>query len=182
MGATLIVLVLRGGRGHRLKELGLDGLSTYGLMAEEPRERIRAYLDCLEAKGYVYTETEYSTLRLTPQANAVLFHGERVSMTSRVERQIEPMARQKRERTASAPADEGLLSALKAERTRLARREGVPPYIIFSNAALTDMAAKAPRNIDEFLEVSGVGQVKAQKYGEEFLAVIAGFEKGNKIE
>ena len=181
VGATLIVQVLRGGHGHRLKELGLDGLSTYGLMAEEPRERIRAYLDCLEAKGYVYTETEYSTLRLTPQANAVLFHGERVSMTSRVERQIKPMAPQKRERTVSAPADEGLLSALKAERTRLARQEGVPPYIIFSNAALTDMAAKAPRTIDEFLEVSGVGQVKAQKYGEEFLAVIIGFEKGNKI-
>ncbi|MBD5155270.1 MAG: DNA helicase RecQ [Oscillibacter sp.] len=181
VGATLIVQVLRGGHGHRLKELGLDGLSTYGLMAEEPRERIRAYLDCLEVKGYVYTETEYSTLRLAPQANAVLFHGERVSMTSRVERKIEPVVRQKRERTASAPADEGLLSALKAERTRLARREGVPPYIIFSNAALTDMAAKVPRTIDEFLEVSGVGQVKAQKYGEEFLAVIAGYERENKI-
>ena len=57
----------------------------------------------------------------------------------------------------------------------------MPPYIIFSNAALTDMAAKAPRTIDEFLEVSGVGQVKAQKYGEEFLAVIAGYERENKI-
>ena len=94
-------------------------------------------------------------------------------MVARVEQEPAPAARQKL--AASLPADEGLLAVLKAERTRLARREDVPPYIIFSNAALTDMAAKAPKTMEEFLEVSGVGQVKAQRYGAEFLAVIAGY-------
>ena len=173
VGAALIVQVLRGGHSQRIKELELDQLSTYGLMREETRERVRAYLDCLEAAECVYTETEHGTLRPGPRANTVLFHGERVHMLSRVERQIEAPPRQKAERVPAAPPDQSLLAALRAERTRLARQEGVPPYIIFSNAALADMAARVPRTPEEFLEVSGVGQVKARRYGSAFLAVIA---------
>ena len=179
VGAALIVQVLRGGRSQRIRELGLDGLSTYGLLREESRERVRAYLDCLEAEGCVYTEPEHATLRPGSRAGAVLFHGERVSMTTRLEPEIAPAPGRKREAgpAAGLPADEGLLSALKAARTLLARREEVPPYIIFSNAALADMAAKAPRTMEEFLAVSGVGQIKAQRYGEEFLAVIAEYNQ-----
>ena len=181
VGAALIVQVLRGGRSQRIRELGLDGLSTYGLLREESRERVRAYLDCLEAEGCVYTEPEHATLRPGSRAGAVLFHGERVSMTTRLEPEIAPVPGRKREAgpAAGPPADEGLLSALKAARTLLARREEVPPYIIFSNAALADMAAKAPRTMEEFLTVSGVGQIKAQRYGEEFLAVIAEYRAEN---
>ena len=181
VGAALIVQVLRGGRSQRIRELGLDGLSTYGLLREESRERVRAYLDCLEAEGCVYTEPEHATLRPGSRAGAVLFHGERVSMTTRLEPEIAPAPGRKRETgpAAGLPADEGLLSALKAARTLLARREEVPPYIIFSNAALADMAAKAPRTMEEFLAVSGVGQIKAQRYGEEFLAVIAEYRAEN---
>ncbi len=174
VGASLIVQVLRGGHGRRIKELGLDGLTTYGLMAGEPQERLRAYLDCLEAKGYVYTDPEHSTLRLTAPAGNVLFRGERVSMLTRVERRHAPLGGRKKASSA-APEEGGLFSALKAERTRLARQEGVPPYIIFSNAALAGMVEKLPRTVEEFLEVSGVGQVKAQRYGEAFLAVIASY-------
>ena len=177
VGSTLIVQVLRGSHSHRIKELNLDKLSTYGLMSEEPRERIRAFLDCLEAKGYVYTDPDHATLRMTQQAGNVLFRGEKVSMISRVERQFAPIERRRKDRSGDT-ADGGLFIKLKAERTRLARQEDVPPYIIFSNAALTDMAARKPRTLDEFLEVSGVGQVKAQKYGQEFLAVIEEYLRG----
>ncbi len=177
VGAALIVQVLRGGHSQRIKELELDQLSTYGLMREETRERVRAYLDCLEAAECVYTETEHGTLRPGPRANTVLFHGERVHMLSRVERQIEAPPRQKAERVPAAPPDQSLLAALRAERTRLARQEGVPPYIIFSNAALADMAARVPRTPEEFLEVSGVGQVKARRYSSAFLAVIAAWRE-----
>ena len=58
-------------------------------------------------------------------------------------------------------------------RIRLARQENVPLYVIFSNATLADMAVKAPRTIDELLEVSGVGLVKAERYGRDFLQAIA---------
>ncbi len=146
-------------------------------MREEPRERVRAWLDCLEAEECVYTEPEHATLRPGPRAGTVLFHGERVLMLSRVERQTEARSERKKESASSAPPDSGLLAALKTERTRLARQEGVPPYIIFSNAALADMAARAPRTPEEFLEVSGVGQIKAQRYGAAFLAVIAAWRE-----
>ena len=74
-------------------------------------------------------------------------------------------------------AEDALLSALKALRSELARAENVPAYIVFSNAALTDMAAKAPRTMEEFLEVSGVGRVKAERYGAQFLQEIAAYQK-----
>ena len=75
----------------------------------------------------------------------------------------------------AAPAiqpEGGLLGALKSLRSRLALEAGVPAYIVFSNAALEDMARKAPCTMEDFLKVKGVGQYKAQEYGEVFLAEI----------
>ena len=187
VGAALIVQTLRGSQSQRIKELRLDSLSTYGLMRDVPQERLRAYLECLEAGGYIYTEPEHSTLQMASKARAVLFQGASVSMASRVERWSVPegisapeaaCARERRQ--PAAAADKGLLAALKEERTRLARLENVPAYIIFSNATLADMSVKAPRSLVEFLDVSGVGQIKAQRYGEDFLSVIERYfaEKG----
>ena len=65
-----------------------------------------------------------------------------------------------------------MLTALKDLRGQLAKKEQVPAYIVFSNATLEDMAAKLPRTMEEFLEVSGVGIVKAQRYGAEFLKLL----------
>lgn len=180
VGASLIIQVLRGSQDRRVRDLGLDQLSTYGLMREDSRERVRAWLDCLEAGGSVYTEPEHSTLRPGSRAGAVLFHGEKVFMLSRIERRAEPLPERKKAPVPAVPPDESLISALKAERTRLARQEGVPPYIIFSNAVLADMAARAPRTEEEFLEVSGVGQIKARRYGAAFLAVIADYGKASQ--
>ena len=188
VGAALIIRVLRGSRDQRIQTLGLDGLSTYGLMRGESRERVRAYLECLENEGYVFTDPAHSTLRPTAAAGDVLFRGQQVTMRLRVEEA--PVSRTDRRSArpaaSAAPAvstgpigaDEGLMTALKAERFRLAQRDEVPAYIVFSNATLADMAAKLPRTLDEFLDVSGVGAVKAQRYGEEFLAVIAAWENG----
>ena len=70
-----------------------------------------------------------------------------------------------------------MIAALKALRLRLAREENVPAYVIFSNATLSDMAARQPRTDAEFRAVSGVGQKKAERYGSLFLAEIAAFLK-----
>ena len=69
----------------------------------------------------------------------------------------------------SVTADSGLLASLKALRSELAKAEGVPAYVVFSNATLEDMAKKQPKTMAEFLTVSGVGAVKAQRYGTAFL-------------
>ena len=69
------------------------------------------------------------------------------------------------------------MTALKFVRYQIAQEEGVPLYIIFSNATLADMAEKRPHTMDEFLEVSGVGQAKASRYGKAFLEAIEEYEE-----
>ena len=71
-----------------------------------------------------------------------------------------------------------MLAALKALRFRLAQAAGVPAYVVFSNAALADMAALRPLDMEEFLQVSGVGRVKAERYGEAFLKAIRDWRAG----
>ena len=113
---------------------------------------------------------EHSTLRLTPKAGEVLFRGAQVTMTRRAEPQGAIPAS-----AAAQSVEDSLMAALKATRWKLAQEEGVPLYVIFSNATLADMARRRPRTIEEFLEVSGVGQVKAEKYGRAFLQTLENY-------
>ena len=68
--------------------------------------------------------------------------------------------------------DESLYETLRSQRTELAQKESVPAYVVFSNATLMDMAQKKPHTMAEFLDVSGVGQMKAKRYGKAFLEAI----------
>ncbi len=171
VGPALIVRILRGSKDQRIRELGLDGLSTYGLMDRLSRRAVNAMVDCLERQGYVERESKFGTLVPTGQANAVLFHGQRVDMRVKKLTSAEQAPRPQR-----AGADLGerqeLYDRLSALRLRLARQESVPAYVVFSNATLRDMAQKAPATPAEFLEVSGVGETKAGRYGAAFLEEI----------
>ena len=162
---------MRGSREQRLLDLGLDGLSTYGLMKDQPVGQVRELLDYLEQEGCLHTNPLHATLEPGPAARGVLFGGETVSLPVRKDRR--PSADRPARTASGAPADSTLFEALRALRTRLSKEENVPAYVIFSNATLTDMAAKAPRTEAELLEVSGVGQVKASRYGRQFLDEIA---------
>ena len=170
VGKTLIIQVLRGSREQRLLSLGLASLSTYGLMDKTSPSVIERYVEYLESAGYLELDQRYSTLRPTKKASAVLFDGESVLMRRRIEAQTE------KKRLRGAFSDEfeesSLYAALRAQRAELAKRESVPAYVIFSNATLTDMAEKAPRSMEELLEVSGVGDKKAARYGKAFLQAI----------
>ncbi len=171
LGVTLIIRMLRGSKDQRVLQLGLDQLSTYGILRGENRDQIRAYIDCLLEQNCLRLDgTEYPVLRLGPEAKDVLFQGKKVAYVcrkrSREERREDP-------KRAPAPANAALFEALRALRARLANEEGVPAYLVFSNAALSDMAARQPRTMDAFLQVSGVGAVKAQRYGKLFLQAIA---------
>ena len=178
VGVTLIVQVLHGSREQRLLSLGLDRLSTYGLMREHTSAQIRTCIEELIAQGYLHIRPEHQTLESTPRAAAVLFHGEQVSLSQRY--QIAPQEiKQRPKSTAPDQVDAALLNALKALRSRLAQEAHIPAYLVFSNAALSDMAAKQPHTMEEFLEVSGVGEKKAAQYGTAFLAAIQAYEEGD---
>ena len=177
VGADLLSKVLRGSRSQRVLTLGLDGLTTYGLLRDTSEALTRRYLEALEEAGYLVTEPVHKTLRPTPQAGEVLFWGSKVFLTQRAAPAVFRPREEGLERSGQQPEDQELMAALKATRLQLARQEEVPLYVIFSNATLADMARRRPQTMEEFLSVSGVGEVKARKYGAAFLAVLARAEK-----
>ncbi len=177
VGASLLTQVLRGSRTQRLLSLGLDDLSTYGLLRGTSEAGVRCYFETLEEKGYLVTEPEHNTLRLTTKAGDVLFRGAGVTMARLSRGETLPAPVKKGMGVAATPEDESIMEMLRSTRLRLAQKEGVPLYMIFSNATLADMARRCPRDREEFLTVSGVGEVKAKKYAAAFLAVFAQAEK-----
>ena len=176
VGVNMIGNVIRGSKNKRLLELGLDEISTYGLLKERTRSEIHAMIDHLEGEGYLQQEAdpEFPTLCLTPSAAQVLYHRKPVFM--KVE--VEPPTLALPTMTVKLSGGEAeLFDALKELRMKLAKEAGVPAYVVFSNATLSDMAKKRPKNLTQFKKVSGVGELKASWYGQAFLTCIRDFEK-----
>ncbi len=182
LGQVALIQMLQGSTSKRVTELGLDELSTYGILATARRNSVREWIDCLIDQGYlVQTDGEYPVLHTTDKARGVLFHGEQVWEIRRKQSSTETA---RRPRKTAAPQGglqgyEDLYEALRGLRSRLAKEAHLPAYMIFSNAALTDMVARRPHTMAEFLDVSGVGERKAQQYGQLFLQAIQAWEKAD---
>ena len=178
VGRTLIVRVLRGSRDARVLELGLDKLSTYNLMQDKARE-LNALCDFLEENGYLFTDPEHHTLEPGVHAADVLFRGKQLLMPVREENEPKLAAKKSgKKASAQMPAADDLFSVLRETRMHIAQRENVPAYIVCSNSALLDMAEKAPETMDALLDVSGIGEVKACRYGDDFLTAIRDYKHG----
>ena len=176
VGINMIGNVLRGSRNKRILELGLSEISTYGLLKDRSRSDIHAMIDHLEGEGYLVQEPdpEFPTLMLSQTAGQVLYHGKKVIMKVEVEPEEITVV------TSSiklSGGDTELFDVLKELRMKLAKEAGVPAYVVFSNATLTDMAKKRPKNMSQFKKVSGVGEIKAAWYAEPFLKCIRVYEK-----
>ena len=183
VGASTIVDVLRGSRAEKVTSRGYDTLSTYGIMEKTPVTQLRALIDELVYLGLLARTTgDYPTVVLTEAGRAFM---RARSLDGRPLMMKVAKGKARRRQEAAAPGGKRRpaadLSQLDEEsqvlyqelcelRTQLATEQQVPPYIIFSNATLVDMCAKRPRNLEEFLDVSGVGAKKAQAYGNLFLA------------
>ena len=166
LGMTSVVLVLLGSRDKRLLTLGLDKLSAYGQLRKSGKDTVRAMAESLESQGYLETDPVHGGVSLTERAREVLFEGKTVSMRF-------PKGRTAAAARQETTADQDLLTMLKALRWKIAKQEGTPAYIIFTNASLEDMARKAPTTLEDFRKVSGVGNAKVQRYGETFVDAIA---------
>lgn len=173
-GKKMIVDILRGSKNERILSMGLDRQSTYGLLQDLSEKRVRDSIDYLTEKGYLaLIGAEYPILQLTEESAAVL-RGD-VSLMMKVVKQ-----QHKKTVIIEKDLDPSLLDALKQLRRQIAVQQKMPAYVVFSDAALVDMCKKCPRTAEEFLEVSGVGQAKLNKYGREFMTVIAQFEEGRE--
>lgn len=178
VGKTLLVKTLRGSKDQNVLRLGLDRISTYGLMDKLSAGQVRARIDFLLLEGYLQIDAQHAVLEPTPAASPLLRGQKKLLMPVRLESRTAAPARRHRGRALAAGTEEsaGLFAALKAVRMTIARQENVPAYVVFSNATLMDMADKAPCSMVEFLEVSGVGEVKAERYGQMFLDAIAAYQ------
>lgn len=174
-GISHVVDVLRGAKSQRVLELKHDQLSTYGLGKEQSQEYWFSVLRQLIHRGFVVQDIRrYAALQLTEQAREVL-RGEvplelakpRVDLTA----------------TRTRITDRGdynkiLFRRLRKLRKDIADRDEVPPYVVFSDASLVEMCIDYPTSATEMLQVSGVGQVKLERYGSEFIAAIDNFLSG----
>ena len=179
VGKTLLVKTLRGSKDQNVLRLGLDRISTYGLMDKLSAGQVRARIDFLLLEGYLQIDAQHAVLEPTPAASPLLRGQKKLLMPVRLESRTAAPARRHRGRAFAAGTEEsaGLFAALKAVRMTIARQENVPAYVVFSNATLMDMADKAPCSMAEFLEVSGVGEVKAERYGQIFLDAIIAYQQ-----
>jgi ATP-dependent DNA helicase RecQ len=174
-GARHVVDVLRGADTARIRGLGHDRLSTYGIGADLSADAWLAVIRQLVHAGFLRQDVgDYSVLKLTPAAAPVLRGEVRVELAVHRETARARPARQARLTADGLAVDEALFARLRALRRRLAEEQGVPAYVVFSDATLAAMAALRPATREELLRVSGVGQVKADRYGEAFLAAICG--------
>ena len=162
-GMALVAQVLTGSENKRVKQFGFEKLSTFGLFKGRSQKAVNLLIQRLVATGYLEVESEHSTLRLLPPSYPVL-KGQATVMLS--------LPKEPEERKPAEAAD-GLFDALRSVRRRLAEKENVPAFVVFSDATLRDMCRLMPGNLDEMAEVKGVGERKLRRYGEEFLSVIA---------
>ena len=180
VGAVTVCRVLRGSEDRRIMELGLNTLTTYGIMKDMSRSDLKDEVVYLEDKGYLVTDKLHGGVMLTEKSRKILFEGEKLTMEYREapKKESKRSKKQKALEQRKEAQSSSLFDALRALRFELASERKVPAYIIFTNAALADMAIIKPTTVEEFMQVSGVGKVKAEQYGEVFINLIKTYAEG----
>lgn len=161
-GVKMIAEVLKGSKSAKVKQFNFERLSTYGLMKERRLKDISDLILRLSAMRYLdITESQYPVVTLNELSWQVLRGQKKVW--------------QKMVIVKKAKAKGELFEALRSLRKELATKEKLPPYMIFSDATLTQMATDKPTDLELMKNIRGVGEFKLQKYGEEFLTVIKSY-------
>ena len=174
-GMGHVIDVLRGAKNQRVRELGHDRLSTYGIGAEKSQEAWSGLIRQLVHLGYLQQDVaSFSVLKLTEAARPLL-RGEQELILPRPRIKPGRVKKPPRRRVGEIDYDEDLFQALRTLRKRLADEAGVPPYVIFGDAALAEMAAFRPTDQEALLRINGVGKQKLARYGEDFIAEIIGY-------
>jgi len=178
-GAAHVTNVLRGSETEQILTRGHSALTTFGLLRDATVPEVRGYIEQLLALGLLrQTDDQYPVLALTERGVALLKNASAVPDLL-LARQRRPVAGKapKRARIESESwenVDRDLFERLRALRLEIARSRGVPPYVIFHDTTLREMARVKPQSLSALLGVKGVGARKAEDLGEAFVAVIAG--------
>jgi ATP-dependent DNA helicase RecQ len=162
-GKTIIAQVLTGSKNKKVLELRFNKLPTYGMMKEKSIKEVTDFIEFFISQELIAVEHgTFPTLYIKEKGKEVLLGKETVKRKEAVQ-------------TKQVAADDPLFEELRKVRKEIAEKENVPPFVIFADTALKDMCVKLPRSKEEFLTVTGVGQNKLEKYGEEFIEAIQQF-------
>jgi ATP-dependent DNA helicase RecQ len=171
-GVRHVIDVLRGAKNQRISDLRHHELSTYGIGSDQSAVEWENIFRQLIHLGYLVQDvTRYGVLGLTAAARPVL-KGETEVILGLPRAVIKPEAKVKRRGGISDERSQGLFDRLKVLRKEIADAANVPPFVVFSDATLVEMATSRPGDARELLSVTGVGDHKLRKYGSAFLAVI----------
>lgn len=158
-GVAVIADVLKGSKNKKVQQLRLDELPTYGLFSQYTVQDIKTMIQRLVATQYLtLTEGEYPVVKLTPLAYAVLKN--------------EAAVWQKQSRQKQVEVADDLFEVLRQLRKRIADREKVPPYVVFADSTLRELSQQKPQDRDGLRQIKGIGELKLQRYGTEFLEAI----------
>lgn len=166
-GKAMIAQVLTGSRNKKVIEFGFDKLSTYGLMKGRSAKDISDFIEFIISESYLGVENgQFPTIYVSEQGKDVL------TGKVAVNRKVTVI-------TMQVANDDPLFDQLRALRMKLAQEAGVPPFVVFSDKTLRDIAARMPVTNEDFLEVNGVGLAKLERYGDPFMEEIKAFQMQN---
>lgn len=168
-GVGMIVDVLRGSKNKKLLNFGFDEISTYGIMKEYSSDGLKEFINILIAHGYLDINEEFSTVAL----NNISFKV--------IKGEVEVLLKEVNIESNKAENND-LFDKLRYLRREIAEEEKKAPYMIFGDGTLREMSIKYPINKDEILQVSGVGEIKYERYGERFIEIIREYVANNNIK
>lgn len=174
-GATMIIDVLRGSKNKKVLDLGFDTLTTYGIMKNYSNEDLKTFINTLVSHGFldvvenIGPRGSFPTIKLNEQSLKVIreeikveFKEDKVTKSRYVENELYEM--------------------LVSLRSEIAKEEGIAPYMVFGDATLKNMASVYATNKEEMLNISGVGQIKYEKYGNRFEDIIEKYIEEKNID
>ena len=172
-GAGHVANVLAGANTDQVRRWGHDRLSTYGLLKETPRKALTNWVYQLVDQGLLERSTgDHPVLHLNEASWQVLRGERRVGL---MRPKTEPVAKTRAAVESWDGVDRGLFEHLRGVRRELAQQRGVPAYVIFSDAALRDMARQRPVSGPAFRQVHGVGDAKLKQFGSRFIAEVEAY-------
>ena len=178
----LLVDVLRGSKSSTILSKGYDKIKTYGAGKDLRTQDWFFYLEQIINQGLLeIAYDDHSKVKLTEASNPVLFEQQKVELVQAevVQKRKEKEESKQKARTRKVSdrqrVRDELFEHLRKLRLQIARKKGVPPYIVFTDATLEEMAAEKPKNAEELSMISGVGEAKLRDYGRVFLNSIQDF-------
>jgi ATP-dependent DNA helicase RecQ len=172
-GGEYVAQVLVGSQEARILDNGHDKLTTWGLLKDEKKNNVRDWIEQLASQGFLERIGEYNVLKVTPSGWEVL-HGRTVPRLLKAAAKKAAASRATKNEAASwEGVDTGLFEALRLLRRQIAVQHNVPPFIVFSDTTLRDLARQRPTTLAGFRQVHGIGDKKTTEYGAIFLEAIA---------